>query len=67
MTFHLKGIGAPPLEYVELILCRDVYHCRPSELEDEDLFTVLKHLACLEGEAKYRKMEEKKRERKYGR
>jgi hypothetical protein len=64
--FHLHGAGASPIEYVELILCRDVYHCLPSELAEEDLITVLNHLACLEGEAQYRKKQRDKADRKYG-
>lgn len=30
-----------------LRLCRDVYHCRLSELREEKLADVLAHLACI--------------------
>jgi len=33
------------------VLCRDVYHCLPSELEQEDWATVQEHVAMLDGEA----------------
>lgn len=29
---HLWTQSPAPLEYIELILCRDVYHCPPSML-----------------------------------
>lgn len=44
--------GAPaPAEYIEFVLCRDVYHCRPSELRQEDLADILAHLTCLRVES----------------
>jgi hypothetical protein len=48
-----------PPEYVELVLCRDVYHCRPSELDEEDDERVAAHLICLEVEEAVRKRREK--------
>jgi len=54
--------GAPaPLEYIELILCRDVYHCTPSELEKQYADVVNAHLVCLAAEAKVAKMRTRKR------
>lgn len=48
LTAHLWVGGQPlPPEYLNLILCRDVYHCRPSELRQERLTDVLPHLTCL--------------------
>jgi hypothetical protein len=41
-----------PWEWVELQLCRDVYHCLPSELAEEDATTVLLHLSLLDAEAR---------------
>ena len=29
---HLWTQSPAPLEYIELILCRDVYHCPPKDL-----------------------------------
>lgn len=46
-----------PWEYVVLQLCRDVYHCRPSELEQEDAAVVRVHLALLSTEARVRRFE----------
>ena len=48
---HLWTGGPPPPEYIELILCRDVYHCTPSELDEQDVARVEAHLICLELEA----------------
>jgi hypothetical protein len=47
----------PPPEYLELLLCRDVYHCPPTELARVPLATVLAHLACLDAEAQVREAE----------
>jgi len=33
---------------MSLVLCRDVYHCRPSELRQEKARDVLAHLACMQ-------------------
>ena len=54
--------GQPPGEYLTFRLCRDVYHCRPSELEQEDLKTVLAHLICLsiETQVQIREAEDRK-------
>ena len=45
------GKGAPP-EYLDLVLCRDVYHCTPSQLDREDGERVLMHIALLNAESK---------------
>lgn len=55
----------PPPEYLELLLCRDVYHCTPVELATIPLQTILTHLACLDAEAQVREME--RRSMRYGR
>lgn len=39
-----------PQEYIELRLCRDVYHCLPSELDEEDWAVIRVHLALMEAE-----------------
>lgn len=44
--------AAEPWEYVELLLCRDVYHCTPSELAEQDWETVRVHLRLLSVEGK---------------
>jgi hypothetical protein len=42
--------GDPPPEYLELVLCRDVYHCLPDELDRQDYGRILRHLVCLDAE-----------------
>ena len=49
---HLwTGGGQPPPEYADLVLCRDVYHCLPSQLDEEDAETISLHLAMMDAEA----------------
>jgi hypothetical protein len=47
------GTRPPPPDYVDLVLCRDVYHCRPSELDDEDATVLARHMLLLEIENKW--------------
>ncbi len=51
-------VGDLPAEYVDLVLCRDVYHCTPAELDEQDWERVATHLVCLEVETKVRKANE---------
>lgn len=51
MIAALWTSGPPPVEYVELVLCRDVFHCTPSALRAESAEDVLAALTCLEAEA----------------
>jgi hypothetical protein len=46
MLTHLHTKGPAPPEYIELILCRDMYHCTPNELADVPLEKVIAHLIC---------------------
>ncbi len=39
------GGGGPPDEWADLVLCRDIYHCSPGELEDQDYDTAMLHYA----------------------
>lgn len=41
------------MDYMLLYLCRDVYHCRPSELLNENWQQVRRHMICTDEEAKY--------------
>lgn len=50
---HLWTSSSAPYEYMELILCRDVYHCPPSQLPP--WHTIRKHLAMMEVEAQVQK------------
>ena len=52
VTHLTLGDRPMPIEYLELILCRDVYHCTPNELDAQDMERVGAHLVCLRAEAK---------------
>jgi hypothetical protein len=54
MAAHLWARHPPPMEYIELLFCRDIYHCTPSELRKERLADILLHLSLIESET-YRK------------
>lgn len=56
--------GKPPIEVLELMLCRDVYHCTPLELAEVPLHYILPHLVILEQEAAAQKAESKKKKAK---
>jgi hypothetical protein len=49
---HLWTGGRVPAEYLELILCRDVYHCPPDQLPA--LSKIMRHLVCMEAEQQVR-------------
>lgn len=44
---------------MDLLLCRDIYHCPPSELDVQDWERVAAHLICIDVEAKVRKANER--------
>ncbi len=44
-----------PWEYTELLLCRDVYHCLPSELDQEDWGRIQLHMAMMQAEVEAKK------------
>lgn len=69
MINHLRFEGKYPLpdEYLWLTLCRDVYHCLPSELDNEDWRTIADHVAMMEAEAEERKRKRKNRPPRPGR
>lgn len=48
--------GPPPPEYLEYVLCREVYHCLPSQLRAEPLENVLPHLIAMSVESRVRTM-----------
>jgi hypothetical protein len=41
-----------PDAYIELLLCRDIYHCTPNELDEQPLDTLLLHLELVRVEQK---------------
>jgi hypothetical protein len=51
--------GEPPHEYVKLRLCREVYHCLPSQLDAEDPEQIEAHLICLGVEAQVAEWQER--------
>jgi hypothetical protein len=46
---------------MSLQLCR-MYHCTPLELERQPLDVVLAHIACVEAESQYQKIERVRQE-----
>ena len=47
MAAHVWAGGPPPPEYTILTLCRDVYHCMPSALDNEDGNRILAHMIMM--------------------
>jgi hypothetical protein len=52
---HLWTDAPAPMEYVRLILCRDVYHCDPEKAESIPAEYVIEDLAMMSMENKVRK------------
>ena len=44
MRFVRVGTGSMPTELLTYVLCSEVYHCLPSELERERVMDVMPHL-----------------------
>lgn len=42
---HTKGAVEPPAEYIDYVLCHEVYHCTPDQLDRIPAATVQLHLA----------------------
>jgi len=61
---HLWTKEPIPLEYLELTLCRDVYHCPPSQLPP--WHKIKRHLICMDAEAQVRTIESKRKGSKRG-
>lgn len=51
---HLWTSAPAPWQYIELILCRDIYHCTPVELGKVPYDTITAHLEMMEIEAEVR-------------
>ncbi len=64
LSIHLwtGGVSAPP-EYTDLRLCRDVYHCTPSELDAQDARTIALHIAFMNVEEKVAQRKRRRRKR----
>ena len=63
MYLHV-GAGQAPAAYVRLLLCREVYHCTPSQIKREKLRDILQDLACMEVEGQKRRVDEQVRSAK---
>ena len=55
MLSHLWAGAPAPIEYVRLVLCRDVYHCDPIRLAEIPLNIVLEDTVSLSAEAEVAK------------
>lgn len=58
---HLWTQAEMPFAYLELMLCRDVYHCPPSQLPP--WHKIRQHLICMNAEAHIRSVEARKAKR----
>lgn len=47
-----------PWEYIELTLCRDIYHCTPTELDEQEWERVMAHLDMYNIEMENKNMRE---------
>ena len=56
---HLWTQSAMPIEYLELVLCRDIYHCTPANLPDWQIITEHLALMSIESEVNARKAKRK--------
>lgn len=54
----IPGANPPPPEYIELILCRDIYHCTPVQLREVPIADILRTLTLLKAEGKVRERKE---------
>jgi hypothetical protein len=61
LTAYLWTDGAvePPWQYIEFILCRDIYHTLPSELRKEKASDILQHMICMNVEQSIKKRRER--------
>jgi hypothetical protein len=44
---------------LEVWLCRDVYHCPPDVLDEQDPIRVMRHIEAISGEATARRLRRK--------
>jgi hypothetical protein len=54
LTCLWTGRGVLPFEYVEMTLCRDLYHCTPTQLDEQDWQRVQAHLTAHRAEMRVR-------------
>lgn len=51
-----------PPEYADYLLVKELYHCTPSELDEQDSFITDLHIEFMGLEAKEQKLQEKRAE-----
>ena len=61
-SFLNNSTDSAPLEYADYVLIRDLYHCTPLELEEQDQSTLDLHREFMRQEAKWKKIESKRSE-----
>lgn len=61
MFANLLTDGPMPDEYLELILCRDVYHCTPVALAEVPYDIVRDHLTVLSAEGRALELKRKRK------
>jgi len=44
---HLWTGDVAPMEYIRLVMCRDVYHCTPAEIEAVPWLTIQQDLLMM--------------------
>jgi hypothetical protein len=54
-------VGSAPIELMRLTLCRDVYHCTPSQLRAEKLRDILVDLTVIGEQNRIAKIKEQPR------
>jgi len=60
LSAHLWVGEEAPMEYIRLIMCRDVYHCTPTELEAVPWRVIQEDLAMMQIERTVRTRRNKK-------
>jgi len=60
LKYFFIGKGEEPWEVTETLLCTEVYHCLPSELNEEAWPDIQRQMMVLEYRARYPKPDAKK-------
>lgn len=56
--------GGSNREYTDFLLMRDVWHCTPSEFEEQSEYNISLHKSILNMEAEYQRKEERRAEQR---
>lgn len=60
LAFLFTGRQQAPPIWAEYVLCCEMYHCTPSELDEQDWLRVNEHLLCREIEGQVRAHHQKR-------